>query len=1139
MARDLSARIVINAEDRTAAGLAATQRNFQALQSQVKNLQGQFAALLGLNIASILNTHVAALIRTADTYKSLEARLKLVSDNTKEYAIAQKELFNIAQRTRTDLEGTYTLYGRVETAIKQLGGTQENALKTTEAITKAIALVGGRAETQKNGLEQFNQALANGVLRGQEFNSVMLNTPGLAQAIAEGLDVPIGKLREMAEAGKLTTDKLVNALAKSAPHVAEQFAQIPITVSAAFQKLENAFTRYVGLADKANGASADLASGIQYAAQHLDDIAQVIKIVAELYGGKLLISLAKSTRAMIEGAAAAKAKAAADLEARQALVATLQTETQVLAIKIRMKEAAIEEARLQVALAQTERQRAQALKMLERAYRDLTVAQNAATARQGVLTAAIAAANPVISRADRAWNLLNNSLSYFVAFEVGQTIGEWATQFEKMRMIGSYVAETFTQMSAGLQSLFNGDTFSQRFAQIKQIHAEYDQVRQGLTDKAKQDAEQIAAAEDTKTKAIEQATKVQAESFKEVQAATAALTAQIDADAKRQTASIQQALAEKLAVIEASDVSESEKTQLRLQAQLTASEQELQLQTQIATEKLNLIDAEYTKEVNAAKVNTDRLNQIESEKRQAKLSVYTGLAEYYQGEINKLQGVFASEYAAAQQANQNLQQLQGNHQHALLEIQRLGMDDKHKLDSQESEYDKTIAALRAEQAKGKEASQSKLNDLLSQAKTLHGEITQAAVNGAASQSEKQTAIYEATKRQNDLYKVESDALKANAEAHERNAAAALEALEKTKAELSGVNDIIGTITRQLEQEMMAKIGIDAASLTKAQGIIADLVKPETKTITIQTIERKGGAAIGGGDAQTSDNVYSDANQKTGGMAGKPTFQIWRFMTGGYAPKTGKLPGYGGGDKIRALLEQGEFIMRKEAVKKFGEPFMYALNAGRIPLLPIRRAQGGMVGDESLQDLLAQLRELRKKRLELDKQFRGNFHTEYGRIAPGHEEEIRQAGQQITVVEKLIQDVLSKIEKTGNQASLLTYTDNIGYTSSYGKNDPLQSDFMINGQRENLNSYSGHNLKSLALNIPGITNDKNNKLTMPELPDSVRKFAQGGISQPTVVAPEVIKLDLSMNNQAAVGTFAKNDQTRALLQEIKRAGLASS
>ena len=664
MANRLDLTLRINAEDHTGPG----RTGLLSIEQQLTRLRQTAGAFLTLKVGEIISGQIGELIKTADAYKTLEGRLKLVSDNTSEYARAQTELFAIAQRTRGDLAATYSVYGKLESTIKLLGGTQQQALATTETLNQAIALTSQGASQDAAAILQFSQALGSGVLRGDEFNSVMENSPGLMQALADGLDVPITKLRSMAEAGQLTSDKLINALGKSADDVAAKFAKIPLTVGGATTQLNNAFTQFVGLADKSSGASATLANGISALAKNLKTVADVGLIAAEVYGAKLVLGLSRSTQSLIEGTMAARARAAADVTAQQAALALLQVEQQTAQIRVITTRGMIEEARLQVALAGTDRERAVATTQLTRAMTAYHAAENTARTNQTALNAALTTTTATTTRSERAFTALNNAMQLAFAFQIGVQVGEWLNQFEKVRQAGSYVAETFVMLQSGAEAMLNRMSFADRWAQIKQIHEEFNQVRAGSTEAAIASATQINAAEETKTKALEAAALKQQVSFKMVQDAVKALTTSIDAESKQQTTLIEQSLTDRMAAIDAMDVSEAQKDTLRVTAKLAAYQQLALLQQQAGTDKLALIDREYAAELTAAAANAQRTAEIETQKRQAKLAVYTGLADYYQGEIAKLSQVYASEFQAAQHAKQQLEQLNQRPEQALFNI---------------------------------------------------------------------------------------------------------------------------------------------------------------------------------------------------------------------------------------------------------------------------------------------------------------------------------------------------------------------------------------------------------------------------------------------------------------------------------------
>ena len=225
-------------------------------------------ALAGLGVAF----SARQMIQTADAYSGIVAKLKLVSGSTAEFAAAQSKLFEISQRNMTPLAETVQLYSRLATSMRDLGRSQADTLAITDLVGKSIRISGADASSAAAGILQFAQAIGSGVLRGDEFNSMMENSPRLAKALADGLNVPIGALREMAAQGELTADKVVNAILSQSDAIKREYTQMPVTISGAFQQIQNAFTSYIGKADQASGSSKELAESLSLIAKNMDTL---------------------------------------------------------------------------------------------------------------------------------------------------------------------------------------------------------------------------------------------------------------------------------------------------------------------------------------------------------------------------------------------------------------------------------------------------------------------------------------------------------------------------------------------------------------------------------------------------------------------------------------------------------------------------------------------------------------------------------------------------------------------------------------------------------------------------------------------------------------------------------------------------
>jgi tape measure domain-containing protein len=250
---------------KASASLGGIEKATQGLSSAASTAG---RALAGLGVAF----SARQLIQTADAYSGIVAKLKLVSGSTQEFAAAQSQLFEISQRNMTPLAETVQLYSRLATSMRDLGRSQADTLAITDLVGKSIRISGADASSAAAGILQFAQAIGSGVLRGDEFNSMMENSPRLAKALADGLNVPIGSLREMAAQGELTADKVVNAILSQSEAIKREYTTMPLTVSGAFQQIQNALTAYVGQTDQASGSSRELAQSISLIATNLNTI---------------------------------------------------------------------------------------------------------------------------------------------------------------------------------------------------------------------------------------------------------------------------------------------------------------------------------------------------------------------------------------------------------------------------------------------------------------------------------------------------------------------------------------------------------------------------------------------------------------------------------------------------------------------------------------------------------------------------------------------------------------------------------------------------------------------------------------------------------------------------------------------------
>ena len=270
--------------------------------AQLRNIQNIAAAAIGGTFLTSLGRDLASV---ADEYNNLAARIKLVTGEGAAFDAAFQGVQQIALATNSELEATGTLFARIAQAGKELGISQQAALSLTQTINQAVQLSGGSAEGARAAIVQLVQGLQSGVLRGEEFNSVMEQSPRLAQALAAGLGKTTGELRAMAQQGQLTTDVVLRALRSQSAAVSEEFAKLPPTVGRAIQNLSSAWTLYIGEADAATGASAAAAGAINLVAQNLDTLIDVATRAGAVVVAALGVQAVGALRAYIASTTAA------------------------------------------------------------------------------------------------------------------------------------------------------------------------------------------------------------------------------------------------------------------------------------------------------------------------------------------------------------------------------------------------------------------------------------------------------------------------------------------------------------------------------------------------------------------------------------------------------------------------------------------------------------------------------------------------------------------------------------------------------------------------------------------------------------------------------------------------------------------
>jgi tape measure domain-containing protein len=278
--------------------VVVTQEGAKAVRGDIEGMAaGADRASKGLSLASSALKGLAAValgkavqetIKLADAYTDLTNKIRFATRGEQELTSVRAELFKSANANRASIVDTADLYGKLRLSTQALGLSQREVIELTDTLQKATTLSGASAENAANALRQLGQGMASGALRGDELNSILENTPYIAQVIAESLGKDIGAIRKMGAEGKITGKVISDAFKGARAAIVDEFGKRVPKVSESFTVMGNVLTRLVGEIDDATGASSGLAGMIIRMATALDDavpeIAALAKNLSDLSG---------------------------------------------------------------------------------------------------------------------------------------------------------------------------------------------------------------------------------------------------------------------------------------------------------------------------------------------------------------------------------------------------------------------------------------------------------------------------------------------------------------------------------------------------------------------------------------------------------------------------------------------------------------------------------------------------------------------------------------------------------------------------------------------------------------------------------------------------------------------------------------
>lgn len=273
---------------------AKIEKRAKAMQTSVAS---SFADLgKGLAIGATVSASVMAFKDLADAATRTQNALKVAGLSGTELQSVYQQLYKAAQDNATPIEALTQLYGRVAINQKELGVSTSQLITFSNNVAKALRVQGTSAEQAQGALLQLSQALGGGVVRAEEFNSILEGAPTILQAVAAGLakaNGSVSELRKIMLAGQLSSREFFEAFERGAPILDAKLKNAVLTIDQALVKFRNSLQNSVGEFDKVAGVSTKVINVIGRLSKTIDDLGRIFRTAADSDVGAFISRLSE------------------------------------------------------------------------------------------------------------------------------------------------------------------------------------------------------------------------------------------------------------------------------------------------------------------------------------------------------------------------------------------------------------------------------------------------------------------------------------------------------------------------------------------------------------------------------------------------------------------------------------------------------------------------------------------------------------------------------------------------------------------------------------------------------------------------------------------------------------------------------
>lgn len=254
----------------SAAMMSASASRVTSGLSQIKSSLSGIAGALGpIAGAMAAAFSVSAIKSAADDMMNLDGRLRTVTQAEQERYELEDKLYAMAQKDRQSLNSMGDLYYKVARGAQRFGVSQEDSLRVTDVVSKALTVGGASAQEASASILQLGQALGSGVLQGDELRSLDENASTLMNHIADHFGVTMGQLRQMGAQGQLTSEAVIEAILASGDAIDGEFSKMPMTIGQAQTKIKNSWDYLMLSIQRDTGVFSSIATSIDQTFEEL------------------------------------------------------------------------------------------------------------------------------------------------------------------------------------------------------------------------------------------------------------------------------------------------------------------------------------------------------------------------------------------------------------------------------------------------------------------------------------------------------------------------------------------------------------------------------------------------------------------------------------------------------------------------------------------------------------------------------------------------------------------------------------------------------------------------------------------------------------------------------------------------------